>query len=182
VVGAGGATSLLIATPALAAPGISLEGPANVKSGQTVMVKVSGFNNPDPALLTLVECSRTAVSIRGCDVKETADVLVTNGDGTGSAPYTITASPRHCDRATPCAIFAVENPGTPDNFDNNTPGLRSAKVDVTLMDGGVVTRADPPPVVPEVPLALLLPLGASAVIGVASFLNRRAKGQPAGSA
>jgi hypothetical protein len=195
-----GALVVLTAAAALgqqATPTLTASATDGLTNGQVVTLNVSGFFPNDPASLTIVECSRTAVDIGGCDVGLTQDILVTNGDGTGSGPYTIKEVPGLCDASTPCAIFALENPQA---FDNTTVGSRFAKVNITLATsttsstgpttsstgpttsssapttsstGPTTSSTGPPPVVPEVGSTILLPLGAASVIGLGTLLTLR---------
>jgi hypothetical protein len=200
---AAGAFVVLTAAAALgqqATPTLTASATDGLTNGQVVTLNVSGFFPSDPASLTIVECARTAVDIGGCDVGLTQDILVTNGDGTGSGPYTIKEVPGLCDASTPCAIFALENPQA---FDNTTVGSRFAKVSITLTGGtttttggggtttttgqtttttgqtttttagGGTTTTTIPPVVPEVGSTILLPLGAASVIGLGTLLTLR---------
>lgn len=180
VISLAGTGGLILAAPAGAgemAPSVT----SGLADGQIITVNVSGFADPDPGQLTLLQCSPGATSSSGCE-PATLDVLVTNGDGTGSAPYAVQVVPGRCDAATACALFAVESPL---RFDNDDPQSRFASTPISFGStaaGPTLGPADAPPaeaaqgpdpVVPEVPMAVLLPLAAAATLGAGALAQRR---------
>lgn len=183
-----GATLGVAATPASAAPAATAvaEGstpPANLASGASVLVSVSGFDGPGLGLLTMVECPVTATAIATCVLKETQDLMVLDpptgagGDlpGTGTSPFTVAIVPGICDATHACAIFVLENP---DNF-GTAPGDRFAKAEFTFAGSGSVNDDEPPAVVPELGRTILLPLAAAALLGVLIARHRHAPDQAA---
>lgn len=150
-----------IASPAQAVGTLSSSATTGLTDNQTVTLTLTGadFNL---AQVTLEQCPRTAAVQADCFVAETNASMIMQ-DGEGTADYVVKALPQCMPNL--CAIFAVEDTNT---FDGGSP----AKVNIDF------AAVEPPPV-PEVPLSILLPVGAGAVLGLGTFFNRRRQAAPA---
>lgn len=152
---------LFVAGPAQAVGSLSSSATTGLTDNQSVTLTLTGASLDAPQV-TLVQCLRTAATMSDCFVAETNGGMILDF-GEGTADYIVKALPQCLPNL--CAIFAVEDTST---FDNAAP----AKVNI---DFAPITD----PVVPEVPLALLLPLGAGGVFGVGALVMRRRNAAPA---
>ena len=158
-----GASVISVANPASAAP-VAVSSPDNLltlTNGQAVTIDLANVDF-STAVVQVVQCPRGSDSFFD-DCFGSTGVNIGVEDGVGSGPYTVSALPE-CLAAPECAIYAIENLET---FDGGAAGFVN-----------IAFTAEPPPVVPEVPRALLLPLGAAAVFGAGAVATRRRHHRP----
>lgn len=155
------------AAPAYAAPDGSVSPNTNLHDGDTLVVSLTGWlPEPSSFTLSLIQCKPGSVDIGTCEPTLTEETIFFDGDGSGNATladFTVETIPGVCDSANPCALYAIENPS---NFGTTAPN-RAVELDTLEFAAGTE------PVVPEVPLNLLLPLGGAAVLGIGTVTIRR---------
>jgi hypothetical protein len=157
----------------------------NLTDGQSVSVSYSGMQANGQAFIS--ECNND----QGTDFDLFADcsfLSLTQGDidasGNGSKNFTVKKNPTEL--ADGDVDWRCDASGTPTGqLDaNNIRVFSTCRIRVTDGDYGTTTNAffrdisfasAPDPVVPEAPLAVLLPLGAVAVAGAAFFVLRNRK-------
>lgn len=149
---AAAATVAMFAAPAHAAT-LTTTTPTltGLVTGDLVTLNYSGSSL---AAVDFFQCTRTATSFGDCQALTQQTMTLDFGEGTMDFSVDSTGCVPDL-----CSIWAVEDP-------TSFAGGTAPHIDIEF-------AAEPPPAVPEVPMALLLPLGAGAVLGLGALANRR---------